>query len=115
MKHAVCPSLEVLATRFDAHVALTEERRKNDEERRVDVSESLKLQAREYERRLGELNHAHSMAEKKNQEYISREVFYAAIREATLKIEALQRIVYIGLGILMAAQLVVTLYFGRVT
>lgn len=126
MKHVICPSLEVLATRFEAHVTLLEERRRNDEARREETSNSLKLQAREYERRLGELNHAHAQAEQRNQNYVSKEIFDAVIREMHQKHdqavhtigqknEALQKIVYIGLGLVLAAQLVLTLYFGRVT
>jgi len=124
MKHTSCPSLEVLATRFDAHVILVEERKKNDEERRVQLSENLKLQAAETARRLYELNHAHDQAEKKNQDYVSKNMHEAAVREMnqkhdqfvqtiTQKNDALQKLVYIGLGLVLATQLALTLFFGK--
>lgn len=44
------------------------------------MRENLKLQATEYERRLGELNHAHQQAQEKEREYVSLETHNAYVK-----------------------------------
>ncbi len=43
--------------------------------------ENITLQAREYERRLGELNHAHQQQVDRNAEYVSRELWDTKVAE----------------------------------
>jgi len=127
--HKTCPSLEVLATRFDAFVDLSNERKRNDDERREATAQELKKQALEYERRLSDLNHAHATAEKKNADYITRDLHNAdiqsltqkqdqivatsaqkhdqAVATLTINIAAVQKLVYVGLGIVLALNLAV--------
>ena len=58
-------------------IAVLEERVKNRDE-------ALQLQAKEYERRLEVLNHAHAQAEEKNRNYVTREVYDGTVREWTV-------------------------------
>lgn len=51
------------------------------EERFRGLSKALDLQAKEYERRLTDLNHAHALAEQRNAEFIRGEVYHPAHRE----------------------------------
>lgn len=83
-------SLAVLAARLDAMEKLIDERRKHDEA-------ALKLQAKEYERRLDHLNHAQHEADRRNANYISREVYES-------EIGALRKLVYIGVGVIITIQ-----------
>lgn len=51
------------------------------------LERAIERQALEYERRLGELNHAHAQAMERNAEFIRREVWETALRgiNATMK------------------------------
>ena len=59
------------------------------------------LQAKEYERRLSDLNHAHTQQESRNAEYIRRETFdtYALTMENWRREVDMWRWVSIGIGI----------------
>ncbi len=59
------------------------------------------LQAKEYERRLQDLNHAHEQQEKRNSEYVARESFevYIATMEKWRREVDMWRWIAIGLGI----------------
>lgn len=46
-------------------------------EKFLSVNRALELQAKEYERRLQELNHAHAIAKEKEKDTLPREIFYA--------------------------------------
>ena len=54
------------------------------EERVANRDDALALQAKEYERRLADLNHAHQLAEEKNRNYVTREVYDGTVREWTI-------------------------------
>lgn len=91
----------------------------------VAADEARGLQAREYERRLTELNHAHARAMEERGTFASRELHDSFEREMRLAlvtleerftqrvnavadvIAALSSKVYIGVGIVLAAQVLV--------
>ncbi len=51
------------------------------EERLAAKETATQLQAKEYERRLTDLNHAHEQAQEKNAEYLPRETWEAAVEQ----------------------------------
>lgn len=55
------------------------------------LARALKLQAKEYERRLQDLNHAHTQAQERNASYIPRETFDNVTSTLRGRIEALER------------------------
>ena len=73
------------------------------------IDKALKLQAKEYGRRLSELNHAHQQSREKERDFISTEVYSRDIRELTGKINALERAESNRLGQFAAAGLGLTL------
>jgi hypothetical protein len=69
------------------------------------------LQAKEYERRLGDLNHAHQQAMERNATFVSRELYDSGMREVmgfqmrlNDRIDSLSTKVNIGVGIALAVQ-----------
>jgi hypothetical protein len=52
---------------------------------------ALQVQAKEYERRLSELNHAHTLAEARNAEYVQRLVYDNDHREADARLNRLEQ------------------------
>lgn len=67
--------------------------------------ENLKKQAIEYERRLGELNHEAEQLKDMQITYVSRELFDAAIKEMTAKIDRMRDTINIAIGIGIALQI----------
>jgi len=54
------------------------------QEKIASMQEAKVLQAKEYERRLEELNHAHAKAEQRNADYLPRELFERTMEELRL-------------------------------
>lgn len=69
---------------------------------------ALDLQSSVYEHRLAVLNHAHEEQEKRNQEYVPRETYEAEHEAFNLRLTAITKLVYIGVGIVLALQAVIT-------
>ena len=68
---------------------------------------ALELQAKEYERRLDELNSHRSSMERKYAVFVTRELHDASFARVDKEIATLSRIVYIGLGIMLVAQVLI--------
>ncbi len=68
------------------------------------AKDALALQAREYERRLDILNNEADRLRDIQATYLPRELYEAGHRELTTKIESLQKMVFIGLGIILAVE-----------
>lgn len=66
--------------------------------------DNLKLQATEYERRLSELNHEAERLRKMQETYVDKTLYATQYKYLSEKIEAVARIVYIGLGVILALQ-----------
>lgn len=60
------------------------------EEKLAAADKAKELQAREYERRLQDLNHAHRQAMERNATFVSREIYDGGIREAHAAINAVK-------------------------
>lgn len=73
-----------------------------------------KLQAKEYERRLAELNHAHVQAREKERDFISLTVYDRDIRELTGKINTLERSESKRLGQMAAGGFCIILLIGLI-
>ena len=69
--------------------------------------QALKLQSNEYSRRLDELNHAHAQATERNASYIPRETHERDIRRLEDSISILSRLIFIGVGIAIAGELLI--------
>lgn len=65
---------------------------------------NLILQAKEYERRLEDLNGEAARLKLIQSLYLPRETFDATVKEYSSKLEALQKIVWVGIGVMMLAQ-----------
>lgn len=76
------------------------------EERLTGAQDALKIQAREYERRLETLNHEAQQLKDMQAKYLPREVYEANYKETNTKIEALQKYIWIGVGGLLVIELV---------
>lgn len=59
------------------------------EERFRSIEAALSLQAIEYERRLEDLNHAHELAQARNDEFVSKDEFKGYVEAQDKKAEAL--------------------------
>jgi hypothetical protein len=70
----------------------------------------LKYQTEEYNRRLENLNHAHAAADKRDAQYVPRETHSKDIALLAAQITGILRIVYVGVGIGMAAQVAVSIF-----
>ncbi len=77
---AECNDMSVDST--EVHIAVLQTEVTN-------LKQSIKLQAAEYERRLGELNHAHQIATERNAEFVSREAFEQRDKELDNRIREL--------------------------
>jgi hypothetical protein len=78
-----------------------------DEEHKKDMSANeiaLGLQAKEYERRLDGLNHETERIKNIQTTYMPKEVYEQKHALLEVKIENLQRLVYIGLGIILTVE-----------
>ena len=67
---------------------------------------ALELQAREYERRLEELNHAHTKASVKDATFVTRDLHDREFARVDKEAALLARIVWVGVGILMIGEAV---------
>jgi len=67
---------------------------------------ALELQAKEYERRLENLNHEAERLRSMASTYLPRELYEAKNKEIEIKIESLQKIVSIGIGVLLTLQFI---------
>ena len=68
------------------------------EERLEQEKESKILQAKEYERRLDALNHANEKMTKLEETFMTKDAYELRHRILEIKIEALQKLAFIGLG-----------------
>lgn len=91
-------SLSVMWAELKALRAEIEAVRKGD-------MKALELQAREYERRLDELNHSHSLAAERYAQYVSRELHDREFSRVDKDIATLSRIVWIGVGIALIGEI----------
>lgn len=100
-------TLDTLWVKFDALEKLLNERRLSDQK-------ALELQAKEYDRRLSELNHASSLAHARDSTFVSRELFDNVIKDITgthaMAIGELRRLVYIGVGLVVSVQVGLTIW-----
>jgi hypothetical protein len=78
------------------------------------ADEARALQAREYERRLSDLNHAHAQAEARNANFVRMDIYDAGMKEMRAvngvlrdAIEDVSRKVYIGIGIVLTIQVII--------
>ena len=67
---------------------------------------ALKIQAQEYERRLEALNGEAERLRQMQTTYLPRELYSIEHKELVKKIDNLQMIVYVGMGILLTVQFV---------
>jgi len=65
---------------------------------------ALELQAKEYERRLDELNHAHTKAALRDATFVTRELHDVAFARVDREAAALARLVWVGVGIALIGQ-----------
>jgi hypothetical protein len=98
-------------------------------ETKLEAADSARvIQAKEYERRLQDLNHAHTQAMERNATFVSRELYDAGIREAltaasaattasiaeskalSARVDALSAKMNIGIGILLTIQVLVFVF-----
>jgi hypothetical protein len=71
---------------------------------------ALELQAKEYERRLDDLNHSRALAEKRYGEYVPRETHAADLLLRDTKIDNVTRSMYIAVGILITVEFLVPIF-----
>ena len=93
------PDLKVLRTELKSLRLLVETVRQAD-------LKALELQAREYERRLEELNHAHTKASVKDATFVTRDLHDREFARVDKEAALLARIVWVGVGILMIGEAV---------
>ena len=93
------PDLKVLRTELKSLRLLVETVRQAD-------LKALELQAREYERRLEELNHAHTKAAVKDATFVTRDLHDREFARVDKEAALLARIVWVGVGILMIGEAV---------
>ena len=77
------------------------------EEKFKNADKALELQAKETERRLELLNGEAERLRTMQATYLPREVFEVCCKEMATKTESLQKLVYIGIGIVLVLQVVV--------
>jgi hypothetical protein len=65
---------------------------------------ALELQAKEYERRLDELNHSHTLAAARYAQFVSRELHDREFSRVDRDINSLARVVWIGVGIALLGE-----------
>ena len=102
--HTVMPSDEIkLREYLEAQIQFLESR---VEAQQLANERALSIQAREYERRLDELNHAHATAVQTLATYIPREIADKRFDELLGKISALEQWQAKSIGFLTAAMLI---------
>jgi len=65
---------------------------------------ALELQAHEYERRLDELNHSHTLAAQRYAQFVSRELHDREFARVDRDVSLLARFIWIGIGISMVGE-----------
>ena len=70
------------------------------------LEKALELQAREYMRRLDDLNHEAERLRIMQTTYLPREIYITQHNVVERKIEEIQKLVYIGAGVIMVLQVV---------
>ena len=73
---------------------------------------SLLIQAKEYERRLESLNHEAERLRVMQATYLPREVYETHHKELKNKIEALQKLVFVGMGFLLCLELALKIFIN---
>jgi uncharacterized protein YjbK len=68
------------------------------ESQMADLKHGIALQAREYERRLEELNHAHERQVESNRHYVSREAWELKHSELEIRVLTIDRWRWMSLG-----------------
>jgi hypothetical protein len=68
---------------------------------------ALKISEKEYERRLDFLNGEAERLKHMQSTYLPREIYETKHDLTTTKIEALEKLVYVGLGIILALQFII--------
>jgi hypothetical protein len=76
------------------------------EEQIAAAKEALTLQSEEYQRRLDILNGEAGQLKAMQAKYLPREVADNEFKNIHSKIEALQRLVYIGVGVIIALEII---------
>jgi len=72
---------------------------------KIDSQEkALTLQAKEYERRLADLNHEAQRLRTMQETYVPREVYEVHIKEINQKIDLVQKMVFVGFGVILAIE-----------
>jgi len=92
------PDLKVLWAELQALRTLVETVRQGD-------MRALELQAHEYERRLDELNHSHTLAAQRYSQFVSRELHDKEFARVDKDTSILSRMVWIGIGIALVGQM----------
>ena len=77
---------------------------KLEDERFEKTNTALELQAKEYERRLNSLNGEAERLRYMQSTYMPREVYESKHNELTTKIEGVQKITFIGIGLVLAVE-----------
>jgi hypothetical protein len=75
------------------------------EEQLKGAREALSLQAREYERRLQDLNGEAGRLQEMQQTYLEKNVYEIGHRYLTERLDSVTKLVYIGLGAVLAIEL----------
>jgi hypothetical protein len=83
------------------------------EERLQGAKEALKLQADEYERRLEILNHEAQQLKDMQTTYIPRETYEISHKSLEMKLENVQKLVYVGLGVVLAFEFLFEYLFKK--
>ena len=96
------PTVETLASELKAQRELMVHIREGDQR-------ALQIQAAETARRLEDLNHSHDLSRIRDAHFVSREVMDAALKAVDVRIEAVTRLVYIGVGMALTVQVAVAI------
>jgi len=75
-------------------------------EKFISNDRSLTLQAKEYERRLNDLNGEANRIKNMQETFLPREVYTSRYDLLNTKIEALEKLVYVGLGLFIAIEFI---------
>ena len=81
---------------------------------RIGDMRALELQAREYERRLDELNHAHKIAATKDGTFVSRELHDREFARVDRDVNTLARFIWIGVGIALIGEVFLWLVLSHI-
>ena len=76
------------------------------------AEKALTLQAKEYERRLADLNGEAARLMEMQSKYLPRETYEIQHRELQSKIETNQKLIFIGMGIVLAIEFILRVWKG---